>query len=306
MKSFLEFLNESVIDPKNKTLDPMIFDLSDGDSRPKILPLVKTQIMNMVEAFKQFVEVTGVHVTGSILTKSYGNSSDIDVTIVTPTKEKEDDSGFWDFFKTMNGKCAGQSTHPINFYMVFAKTKKDMEKTFQAKDNIYDLVEDKWIKKTRDYTIDVNKYMDDFQDQIKSIDLETMEIRRNLIDMAALKRLPKSMAKQIKQKCETKIKYIERSIKNIIMEYDKIHERRQLAFQKPMSLAQIKKIKSKNTLPENVIYKLAEHYLYWDFVNKLQDIIKDDKVDKDDIVDIKDALSDLMTNKASNEENTKK
>lgn len=288
--SFLEYLNESVIDPKNETLDPLIFIEPEKSSFPKINDAVKSQIMLIAEEFKSIVEIDDVWIKGSILTKNYTPRSDIDVTIITHSDGSLDDDKTWDFVKAHSGTFARNTQHPINFFINFVKTIKDIKEILMNFDNVYSVTKDTWVKKTKDYSVDVSKYLDKFKNSIAEIDLNTMQLRRDLIDFNALKKNSKKMNKQLRDNADKALKNIERSIKTMISKADETKKGRLMAFKRPMTIAELKKIKSKNTLPENVIYKLTERYYYFELIKTLDDILDNNKLDNDDVIDIQDAL----------------
>ena len=65
------------------------------------------------------------------------------------------------------------------------------------------------------------------------------------------------------------------------------------AFAKPMTPAELRKIKAKNALPENVIYKLFEYYWYWELINDLKKILESNDV-KEIVNKTEDALDKFM------------
>ncbi len=295
MKSFLEFLTESVIDPENDTLDPLIFENPEENRYPKILESVRQQILMLVKEFEYMVQIEDVWIKGSILTKNYSPRSDIDVTIITKSEGSMDDDDTWDYTKAMSGKNAGLSNHPINFFINFIKTKKDLKNIIDNFDNIYSLMKNSWLKKTKDYSVDVDKYMNSFKDSISNIDLETMSLRRDLIDFNSIKKFPKGMNKKLKAMAEKKLKSIETSIKRMISDADKTKKGRLMVFKKPISLTELNKIRSKNTLPENVIFKLAERYYYFELIKELDKILDNNKIEDEDVIDIQDALENFFS-----------
>ena len=294
MRTFLEFLAESVIDPENDTLDPLIFENPEQTRYPQMLESVRQQIYVLANEFKTIVEIDDIWVKGSILTKNYTPRADIDVTIITHSEGSLDDDKTWDFVKSMSGKNAGLSNHPINFFINFIKTKKDLEEIKQNFDNIYSIVQNKWLKKTKDYSVDVDKYMDSFKDSISSIDLDTMELRRNIIDFNSLRKFPKTMGAKLKDVANKKLKNIEAAIKRMIGKADETKKGRFMAFKKPLTLSELKKLKSKNALPENIIFKLTERYYYFELIKELDKILDNNKLKGDDVIDVQDALEDFF------------
>lgn len=296
MKSFLDFLiTESVIDPEMETLDPLVFVDVENTRYPQMQDSIRQQILMLAKEFEtQNIEIEDILVKGSILTKNYTPRTDIDVTIITKSEDRSEDDEMWDFIKLMSGKNAIGTAHPINFFVNFIKTQKDLDKIMLNFDNVYSVVSDKWIKKTKDYSVDIEKYLKKFKDSISEVDLNTMELRRDIIDYNALKKLPKKMGSKLKSKVEAKLKNIETTIKRMISELDKTKKGRMMAFKRPLTLKEIKAIKSKNTLPENVIFKFTERYYYFELMKELDTILDKNKLEGDDVLDVQDALTDFF------------
>lgn len=292
-------ISESVIDPKVKNFDKLIF-ANPEDKKPILLDAIRQQILIGANNFLTYVkDIKNIYLVGSILTKHYSEKADIDVNLEIPFPEKdfEDNDALWSFFEASNGKLAGQSLHPINYYLKFIpKQKKSFEEKYADFDNVYDIISNKWKKQTKDVSVNVDKYLDEFNSAIKEIDLATMELRRDLIDIKKLKIFKNGEIEDLNKKVQKKLDKITKDIEKIINAKDEIHKNRQIAFKKPLSPSQLKKYKSKNQLPENVIYKLAEYYYIWELAENLRSIIEEtNSVEKEDIIDIKDALEEFMT-----------
>lgn len=290
---------ESVIDPKIKNYDKLIFE-NPEDNKPTLLEPIRQQILNGANNFLTFVKkIKNIYLVGSILTKHYSEKADIDVNIEIPFDEKEfeDNAALWEYFKNANGRMAGQSLHPINYYLKFIpKQKLSFDEKYADFENVYDIISNQWKKQTKDVSINVDKYLDEFNEAIKDIDLATMELRRDLIDVKKLKSFKNGEIENLNKKVSKKLEKIKKDIEKIINAKDDIHKNRQLAFKKPLSLSKLKQYKSKNQLPENVIYKLAEYYYIWELAESLREVIEENaKIDAEDIIDIKDALEEYIT-----------
>jgi hypothetical protein len=62
MKSFAEFINESIVDIPKENLDPAVFMFPDGEGSPYLAPSIKKQIppLNMVQAGVQMRLIIGL------------------------------------------------------------------------------------------------------------------------------------------------------------------------------------------------------------------------------------------------------
>ena len=142
---------ESVIDPPHNKRADWLFDENE-----KIKPEVKKQIYSILREWKKQInfpfDIDKIELKGSCLGFQYTPESDIDVGVFT-TMSKEQRDKIIDISPSGNKlKVDGKETlHPIDFYFL-AKGEEVPEKNL---DNIYDLAENKWIKKTEKYSMKI-------------------------------------------------------------------------------------------------------------------------------------------------------
>ncbi len=190
----------------------------------------------------------------------------------------------------MNGQNAHNSKHPINYHFNFVDEGEDLSDNF---DNIYDIDSGSWKKQTEDRYIDPEEFMDEFDERIQEIDLNAMEIRRDIIDIDMLKSMPKEEIEGLTEMVETKLEEIEGDIEAMLDLEDGIADERREAF-KNVTPSELKELGSKNALPINIIYKLMERYYYMDLIKTLGDILhEDDEIEQEDIPEIKKAFRDF-------------
>ena len=290
--NFLQFISESVIDIPHKTLDKKVFtdDLSD---EPKLVNSIKQQVLMGLDEFRQIAMINKAYIVGSILTRRYNDDSDIDVTMeVDPdTTDEITKSKLMELVRNLSGKLAGQSSHPINYHVTFVEPGKDISGQFE---NIYDFENDRWLKKTPEYTTDVNSYMQEFAKKVSSLDLAAMQIRRDIIDINILKKLDKDQVENLKQMVEAKLWEIQKAIAMMATTREEMHKLRRIAFERPLTPEELNKIKSRQELPENIIYKLMERYYYWALIDELKKIAgPDQEIKTTDVADVEKAIEDF-------------
>ena len=72
-------ISESVIDPKVKNFDKLIF-ANPEDKKPILLDAIRQQILIGANNFLTYVkDIKNIYLVGSILTKHYSEKADIDV-----------------------------------------------------------------------------------------------------------------------------------------------------------------------------------------------------------------------------------
>lgn len=282
-------INESIIDIPRNSLDPQVWEFPDG-GHPIMHPSIKVQILEDIGKIENIVPVKEFFAIGSILTHRYSKTSDIDINVVIDEQDFDNISreALVNLAVKLNGNLASGTSHPINYF--FVKGEFDTENA----DGIYDVANERWVKEPISLNTNVQKYWNMFQAAVGAIDANTAELRRDVIDYEQLTDLSKEDTASLRKMLEDKLEEIEEDVQALISNYKGIRLQRMDAFSKPLSLKQIKKYRSKNLLPENVIYKLLERYHYWRFIHKLKNIIGDDEtIDQKDIKQIKQAGKEL-------------
>lgn len=293
IKSFVTFkhyLKESIIDIPKNSLDPTVFSFSDN-SKPILQSSIRMQIKKDIERISAMYPVENYFIIGSILTRRYTPSSDIDVCVELenrPEKNRINTDELLGIVKSINGKLAVGTTHPINYKLL--QYKYDLAKT----DAAYDIENERWLKTDNTDDLDLQNYSESFQEAISKVDLMTGELRRDIIDLNLYKSMPVEKVKKLKALIENKLREIEGDINNLSNTSSRMSYLRRLAFEKDLSQEELAKYSSNNWLPENIIYKLYGKYYYKHFIDKLKDFLEEkEKLNIKDIPYIQELGSQL-------------
>ena len=288
MKTFLE----AVIDIPRRTYAKGVFDEADTNN-PKIKDSVKAQIDKQIEEFETEYPVVKIGLIGSILTKRYRDDADLDINVLfdVPVEKREDErlrlSQKYLSAKNpdnIQGKLIPGTKHPINFYFITdMKTYNDQEKKADA---VFDIEDNKFIKRPEEFTFDPSMYVKDFEKKVQEIDVVKGELKRDIIDYRELEGLTNDDVLNLQDKINTKLDEIEDSIRDIIKIGDGVDAERRAAFDKDMSPDEIRQYGIKNRLPKAVIYKMLEKYHYLKFYKKCKKILDDGKVSDKEIDDL--------------------
>ena len=143
LKKKFNKMEESILDiPHNDYCKDIL------DEKDKIKENVKSQILSTLKNWKDQINfdfnIEKVHLKGSLLSRRYNDTSDLDVTIYTNMSKEQVDSIIDILPKGLNIE---NTQHPLDFY-VLGEGEKTPEKNL---DNIYDLLNDKWVKRTPEY-----------------------------------------------------------------------------------------------------------------------------------------------------------
>tara|TARA_B100000900_G_scaffold5084_2_gene4242 strand:- start:2984 stop:5854 length:2871 start_codon:yes stop_codon:yes gene_type:complete len=292
MKTFKTFV-ESIIDIPRRTYAPGVFDDEDTDN-PKIKSSVLSMIDKQVEEFEKEYPVLKITLIGSILTKRYRNDADLDINILFDVpEEKQEDERLRlskQFLSSKNpdniqGKLIPGTKHPVNYYLITD------EKTYDDQNNkadaVFDITNNKFVKRPEDFTFDVNLYIKDFDKKVQEIDVIKGELKRDIIDYDELKELKSGDIKDLEKRIKNKLEEIEKDIQDIVDIGDTVDAERRAAFDKDMTPDEIRAYGIKNRLPKNVIYKMLEKYHYITFFKYLKNILADGEVDDDEIDSLK-------------------
>ena len=292
MKTFRQ-LKESIIDIPRSTYAPGVFDNADTKD-PKIKSSVKAMIDKQVKDFEKEYPVLKITLIGSILTKRYRNDADLDINVLFDVpEEKQEDERLRlskQFLSSKNpdniqGKLIPGTKHPVNYYLITdQKTYDDQNKKADA---VFDIENNKFIKRPEDFTFDVNLYLKDFERKVQEIDVIKGELKRDIIDYDELKELKSGDIKDLEKRIKGKLEEIEKDIQDIVDIGDTVDAERRAAFDKDMTPDEIRQYGIKNRLPKAVIYKMLEKYHYITFFKYLKNILADGEVDDDEIDSLK-------------------
>ena len=167
---------------------------------------------------------------------------------------------------SIQGKNIPGTKHPINYYFITdIQTYNDQEKKADA---VFDIEDNKFIKRPEDFTFDKSMYLKDFERKVQEIDIVKGELKRDIIDYRELEELSPDDILNLQELINEKLEEIEDSIKDIIKIGDGVDADRRAAFDKDMSPDEIRQYGIKNRLPKNVVYKMLEKYHYLKFYKK--------------------------------------
>jgi hypothetical protein len=289
---FKDYIKESIIDIPRRTYAPGVFDNADT-SDPKIKDSVKKLINDQIKVFESEYPVLQKSLIGSILTKRYRNDADLDINILfdVPVEKQEEErlrlskkylsSASPD---SIQGKEIPGTKHPINYYFITDKdTYEDQNKKADA---VFDIDNDKFIKRPEEFDFDMNLYLKDFEKKVQEIDVVKGELKRDIIDYNELKELSPNEVLDLQDKVKDKLDEIEDSIEDIVKIGDTVDAERRAAFNRDMTPDEIRTYGVKNRLPKNVIYKLLEKYHYMKFYKYCKKILEDGVVTDKEIKDL--------------------
>jgi predicted nucleotidyltransferase len=274
MKTFTTFLlKESILDPQRPTLDPSIF--TGLDSEPTVRPEVRTKILAGISKLMKHVDVVDYTIIGSILTRQYNQTSDIDVNILVSATENEMEE-LRKLAITYSGEIIFGTKHPIQYHVL--NSKDDFDNANASAEAVFNLNKNRYIRKPTEKPFHVEKYMEKFKRAVKDIEDLKGDLQDDLMDYSELKRLSKAEVEDLCKLIEKELSDIESSALGLVDLYKKVTKERADSFKKPLTAKDIREYGTKTRLPGNVVYKLLERHYYIQFLEKVKQIMADGKV----------------------------
>ena len=147
----IEGINESILDVPKKEYATWLID-----DNGKINKDIKKQIYSILRNFRNQInfkfDIDKIEAKGSLLGKRYTEDSDLDISVYTDMSKEQRDSIINIVPKGNKIIVDGKETqHPIDIY-ILAKGEATPEGNL---DNIYDVAEEKWEKRSEEYSLDI-------------------------------------------------------------------------------------------------------------------------------------------------------
>jgi hypothetical protein len=241
----------------------------------------------LYEIDRDIIAVKDSLVKGSILSFQWNDQTDIDILIEVDEYHVQDEEHRRKIQDKINDKYGHNypgTEHPLQFYVLPGKYNPENA------DGIYHL-EHGWVKGPYNITVNVDNYMEQFKNVVDSIDISTGQLKRNIIDYEMLKKLPADEITNLSSMLESKLDEINDDVEGIVNQFQHIKDMRHQAFNVDMTPEQIIEYGSKNSLPENVIFKMLEKYYYLQFMYELKTL---GEIEHHEVDDVKDAVKNSI------------
>ncbi len=269
---------ESVIDLVRKSYSTVLFDDAFTDN-PKLKPLVKKQILAGVDLFAKLAPVKAYKLIGSSLTRQYKNDADLDINILFDVPDDQVEiikPKLYDLLREINGRTVRGTDHPINYYVIVDP--KQHEAALANADAVFDIDSNKWEKMPPPpHEVDVEPFMDLFDQTIQKFDLLKNKFQRDLIDYKIFKDMSSEAAVNLHDRVKKKLQALEDDINALIDAEDDVMTKRRAVFARDLTRDELEMYGTHNRLPENILYKILERYHYIDLTHHVKKVIGDDR-----------------------------
>jgi len=277
IKSITKFkiLKESIIDQPQIEKNPYVWQDN------KLNPQIKDKILEILK--DKNIDFKEVYIIGSITGTQYTEESDIDITVFSnvPIEELKK---YRKIFKIINSRTYF-GVFPLNYF--FRNDK--IENVIKISDAIYDLIKNKWIKKSettdKDYLESVLENPLKLADKIaRKLDIELDEISEDVIEIM-------DRYRNKDYNVDKKLENLQLEIENYVGELDEVHRKRTEIFTKALEdsdFKSIKKLGSANLLPWNIIYKYLIKNLYYKINSIFKDVLKTEEIKEKEVKELFD------------------
>jgi len=282
-----KLIKEAVIDIPRRTYAKDVFDNADTEN-PKLKQSILDIINTQLKEFEKLYPIKKYSLVGSSITKHYRDDADLDINVlfdVAPSDREAVRIKLSHQLRGINGKLIPGTKHPINYYIITDPNVK--ETNDKMADGVFDIKNNTWFRKPKEFKFDANRYAADFEKKVKEIDVVEGELKRDIIDYKELTELNPDDVLNLQEIINDKISQIEDDIKQLVSIGNTVLKDRQDAFATDMTPEEIKTFGKKNLLPKNVIYKMLEKYHYLKLYHQLKDILDDGKITDAEIRSIK-------------------
>lgn len=263
-RGYMKFkiIKESIIDKPKETINPYVW------KNETLNPQIKEKIIKILN--DKNINYNNIYIIGSITGTQYSEESDIDITVFVKLNDEETKS-LRKTFKIINERNYFGG-FALNYYF-----RNSEIKNLNIFDGIYDVINDQWIKKATK--------IENIEELLKNPEIIAQRIAERL-DME-LDEISDSVVEIINRynnkdfNVDEKLNLLEIEIKQYIEEIDDVHKKRIEGFNKAMGegdLKTLKKYRSLNLLPSNIIFKFLEKNLYFKIAEIFRDITKNEEL----------------------------
>jgi predicted nucleotidyltransferase len=294
--SRLQRVYESSIDYPTQDLSAEVWD-KQGESYV-MKPEVKDQILAYLKKYTGADLIDAAErilVVGSIGTNQAREDSDIDVHI-TPNNmdewaDEEKRKEVTRFFQEP-GNIEFVGEHPLEVYI---QTNKEQDTGFKSV-AAYDVQKDEWLvgPTTQDTSFDPYEFysslLTDLKDELGDTDAVMAELKRDVIDYevikTAIQRLPAEQQQAVIGKMKSKLEEIENDVQELAQDKEEFREIRH----GDIDQAKSDMDKTKEWQDRNAKFKFIQRYGYLKTLSDLEDMLKDNKIDDEEVDRMKDVL----------------
>lgn len=260
MKTFIQFIKESIIDPPSDLLSE-VFKNRDQLDKAKVLPEVKQAIAkgiaDLQQQFPKF-KIADYFMVGSSVTYQYNDQSDIDITVVYKNVSADDLAtlGTW-VAKSLNGHFMFLDRKSVNYYAT-TSTRNHLDNV----DAAYDVKKDVWIKKPQK-SIESSYYK-------KLIVANSSSKQHATLIEQDLKVKLRELYNRLLAGYLNNFTNMQQALSEIYLIYQGIHELRKQAYAGTL----MKDQPSLNWSDENVVYKFLDHDHYLDLFDYIKSVLE--------------------------------
>jgi len=297
IRKYAMFLKEAnLLDYVHPGLDLNVWDLQ-GNLRRRHQKLILSTLSDFLEReqlYNYTKWIKHIYLVGSLTSYQYHNHSDADIHVIVDIPEfinqemggdatvsdvKEKLNELKRKINTKNFIVLKKTKHPVEFYF-------ETDKESHGHDGIYDVVERRWIAPPRtvdpdfDPEIVYSSVLDTIKEVANELDVDLGRLRRDVINAKlldeAIESFQPALRSSLRIKLDQKLEVIESEIEALLRKKEKFKQDRREKFN-PESFG-------------NLQFKFLQRFGYIDALKKLEEVMRDEKVDARELSEIEDIL----------------
>lgn len=242
-----------------------------------------------------------IHIVGSLCTNLYTKDSDLDVHIVVDDSfEYFGDEEYQEYvkkwFEDNRDEIQGYvGSHPVEVYLQY-----DANQDYLS-DGCYNILSGRWYSGPKIAPANYDPY-EDYSHVMKLVQQEAGEadkllgeLKRDVIDYdtirSALSSMDADSRKRLSDKLESKLEDMEKDIERLYSKRKEWVDLRRGASKvsdAEEAKQDVEKVKDWND--KNAMVKFLSRYQYYKVIAELHDLMDDDKIDSDEVDDVKDIV----------------
>jgi hypothetical protein len=269
MKTFMEYISESIIDPHHDRLASAVFE---SESPARLKSMVRAQIQRGIHHIETHagVQVVDYRLIGSILTHRYSNESDLDINVLIRGELKHAVK----VVSQLSGKPVPGSPYVVNFHVL--NQKEVWNAANDDADGVFNVEENKFERVPKDLPFDLSMYWKDFTRIASSIETLSNRLKEQVLDYDSLRKANRDELKHLRTLTVQKLRALKKTAASLVDIYKIIKIYRDKIFAHELTQKDIIRYGEKNRMPANVIYKLLEKYHYMKLLDSISNIIGHD------------------------------
>lgn len=196
-----DYIFETVTSIPRLSLDPTVFQYFDNGLPPIFKDGVKAQILMDIENFRGIIPISSFFAVNGILLPDFARNTPIEVKVVVDNEAVDavSTAELMCLIKKLNSRLAVGTTHPVEYSIAVDESEQ------RDAEAVYDIANEKWIKTPDILNPEISKILNNINETLDSVDLDTGKAQRDLVDLNEIKKQNSRIIRMIQQAIERQL-----------------------------------------------------------------------------------------------------